>query len=94
VAVTLNLIDEDKSRHLGLGLLEEVPDPGCTDTDEELDELRGDAGEEGHPGLPGDGTREESFSRPMRADEKASLRDLGSECGVLVRVLEEIDDLL
>jgi hypothetical protein len=68
--------------------------PGRADTDEELDELGGGAGEEGHPGLLGDDTREESFPRPWRADEEASLGDLGSERGVLVGVLEEIDDLL
>jgi hypothetical protein len=90
----INLINEDDARGLGLGLLEEIPDPGGTDTDEELDELGGGAGEEWDPGLAGDGTREESFTGARRADEEASLGDLGSERGVLVGVLEEIDDLL
>jgi hypothetical protein len=43
---------EDNARRLGLGLLEEVPDHGRVDTNEELDELGGGAGEEGHPASP------------------------------------------
>jgi hypothetical protein len=59
-------------------------------TDEELDELGCGVGEEWHLGLPGDGLREEGFPRPGRADEEASLGDLGSERDVLVDVLEDL----
>ena len=90
----INLINEDNAGRLGLGLLEEVAHPGGTDTDEELDELRGRAGEEGHPSLPSDGTREEGLPSPRRTNEEAPLGDLGSERGVLIGVLKEINDLL
>lgn len=90
----INLIDEDNAGRLGLGLLEEVAHPGCTDTDEELDELGRGAGEERHASLSGDGTRQEGFTCPRRTDEETSLGDLGTQSGVLVWVLEEIDDFL
>merc|ERR1719181_752070 len=61
---------------------------------EELDELGGRAGEEGHAGLAGDRLGEQGLARAGRPHEEAALGDLGAQVGVLVRVLQEVDDLL
>src|SRR5689334_5392193 len=36
----IQFIDEDDARSLAFGLLEQVPHPGCADTNEHLDEFR------------------------------------------------------
>ena len=90
----IDLVDEDDARGLGLGLLEQIPDAGRSDSDKELNELGGGAGEERRSGLSGDGLGDQGLSGSRRSDQERSLGDLSSELGVLLRVLQEVDQLL
>ena len=51
-------------------------------------------GEELHPGLTGHGTREQRFARAGRADEQDALRDVRAEAEILLRIAQELHDLL
>src|SRR5690606_37328215 len=53
----------------------------------------GDA-EEGHACLAGDGFRHERLAGAGRADEQHTLGDARTQRGELLRLLEELDDLL
>ena len=90
----VDLVDEDDGRRVGLGLLEQVTDPGGADTDEHLDEVRAGDRVEGHAGLAGDGAREQRLAGAGRAVEQHALGDLGADRLELRRLLEELLDLL
>ena len=90
----VDFIDEDDARSLGLGLFEQVADARRADTDEEFDELGRGAREERHTGFTGDRLGDQGLTGTRRTDQKATLRDLGAERGVLVWVLQKVDDFL
>ena len=75
-------------------LVEEVPDPCGSHTDEHLDEVRSAGVEEAHAGLACDRLGDEGLTGSRRTHEQDSLGDLGADLGVFLRVLEELDDLL
>ena len=83
-------VDEDYAGGLLLRLLEEVADAACTHTHEHLHEVRAAYAEERDVRLTGDCLCKQGLTRAGRADQKSTLRNLGSEGGVLLRVLEEI----
>ena len=93
LAERVELVDEDDAGRLALGLAEQVADPGSADADEHLDELRAAQAEEGHVGLAGDGAREQRLARARRPDQQDALRDPAADARVLLRRLEELDDL-
>ena len=62
----VDLVDEDDGRRVGLGLLEQVADPGGADTDEHLDEVRAGDRVERHAGLAGDGPGEQRLAGARR----------------------------
>src|SRR5207244_4939732 len=82
------------ARGLGFGLLEEIPNPRRADADEHLDEFRSAEAEEGHVGLPGDGAGEQRLARSGRTDEQNAFGNPAAEIRVLLRLLQELDDLL
>ncbi len=77
----------------GLGLLEEVPDPGCADADEHLDEIGAADRKERHPGRAGDGAGQQGLAGAGRPVEEDPLRDLGAHRTEPGRVFEELLDL-
>src|SRR5690606_20072180 len=89
----VELVDEDDGGGGLAGLLEEVADAAGADADDHLDELGGVHAEEGHAGLAGDGFGEEGLAGAGSADEEDALRGGAAEAGVLLGVLEEVDDL-
>jgi hypothetical protein len=89
----VELVDEDDRRGGLLGLVEQVAHAGRADADDHLDELRGAEAEEGHVGLAGHGAGEQGLAGARRAAEQDALGDHRAEAPVLVRVLEEVDDL-
>jgi hypothetical protein len=89
----VDLVHEDDGGRVGLGLLEQVADPGGADTDEHLDEVGPGDGEERHAGLAGDGAGEQGLAGPGRAVQQHALGDLGAHGLELLRVLEELLDL-
>jgi len=90
----VDLVHEDDGGRIGLGLLEQVADPGGTDTDEHLDEVRTGDGVEGHPGLAGHRTGQQRLAGPGRPVEQHALGDLRPDGLELGRVLQEVLDLL
>ena len=64
------------------------------DADEHLDEVGTRDGEERHVRLTRDGAGQQRLAGAGRADQQAALGDLAAEALELLRVLEELDDLL
>ena len=89
----VELVDEDDRAADRLGLLEEVAHAGGADADDRFDELRRRHREERHVGLTRNRPREERLPRSRQAGEEDAARDSTAEAPVLVRVLEEVDDL-
>ena len=90
----VDLVDEDDAGRVLLALLEEVADARGADADEHLDEVRAGDREERDVRLAGDRAGEEGLARAGRADQEHALGDLAAELLELLRVLEELDDLL
>src|SRR5438034_664970 len=89
-----DLVHEDDARGGLLRLLEQVANAGGSNADEHLHEVRAGDGEEGHPGLAGDGAGEQRLARPGRPVEEHALGDSRAQRLELLRVLEELLDLL
>ena len=77
-----------------LRLLEHVAHPRRADADEHLDEIRAGDREERHVGLAGDRAGEQGLAGAGRADQQHALGDPAADLLELLRVLEELDDLL
>ncbi|GAA3298777.1 hypothetical protein GCM10020295_35220 [Streptomyces cinereospinus] len=90
----VDLVDEDDGRGVRLGLLEQVTDPGGTDTDEHLDEVGTGDRVERHARLAGHGTREQRLAGAGRTVEQHTLGNLGADGLELGRLLQELLDLL
>ena len=89
----IDLVDEDDRRSRGLCLGEQVADATCADPHEQFHELRGRDAEERHRCFAGDGARHQRLARSGWADEEDAARQSRPQAAVLVRSLEEIDDL-
>ena len=76
-----------------LRLTEQVTDPGSTDTDEHLYEIRTGNREERNVGFPCHCLGQQCLSGTRRAYQKGSLRDFSSEGCIFLRILEEVHDL-
>ena len=61
---------------------------------EHLDEVGARDGEERHVGFAGDGARQQRLTGARGADQQAALGDLAAQPLELLRVLQEVDDLL
>ena len=90
----VDLIDEDDTRSVLAGLVEEVPHTGGAHADEHLHEVRSAHAEEGHARLTGDGLGQQRFSRARRTQQQGALRYPAAQGVELVRVLQELHDLL
>ncbi len=90
----VDLVDKDDARAVALGLFKEVAHPARADADEHLHKLRPGDGEEGDARFAGDGFCHERFAGTRRADQQDALGDACAQCGELLRLLEELDDLL
>ena len=74
-------------------LLEQVAHPRRADADEHLDELGAGDREERHPGLAGHRLGEQRLAGAGRSDQQHALGHAPAEPAVLLRVLQELDDL-
>ena len=90
----VDLVDEDDGGGVLLGLVEQVAHARGADADEHLDELGCGHGEEGHARLAGDGLGQEGLTGSGRAVEEDALGDLGADGAELLRLGEELADLL
>src|SRR5918998_351580 len=90
----VDLVHEDDAGAVLLGLLEQVAHARGADADEHLDEVRAGDREERHARLAGDGAREQRLAGARRPVEQHALRDAGAERLELLRVLQELLDLV
>ena len=90
----VDFVDEDDAGRVLLGLLEHVAHAARADADEHLDEVGAGDGEERHVGFAGDGAGEQRLAGAGRADQQHAARDAAAEPLELLRVAQELDDLL
>jgi len=90
----VDLVDEHDAGRVLLGLLEHVAHAGRADAHEHLDEVRARDREERHVRLARDRAREQGLAGAGRAYQQHALRDAAADLLELLRVLEELDDLL
>ena len=90
----VDLVHEDDAGGVLLRLLEEVAHPRGADADEHLDEVGAGDREERDARLARDGAREQRLTGAGRAVEQHALRDPRAERLELLRVLEELLDLV
>ena len=90
----VDLVHEDDAGGVLLGLLEQVTHARGADADEHLDEVRAGDREERHAGLAGDGARQQRLAGARRPVEQHALGDPRAERLELLRVLEELLDLV
>ena len=90
----VDLVHEDDAGRVLLGLLEEVAHAGGADADEHLDEVRARDREERHARLTRDRAGQQRLAGAGRPVEQDALRDPRAERLELLRVLEELLDLV
>ena len=90
----VDLVDKDDGRGSCLGLLEEVANAGCTDTDEHLYEVRTRDREERHTGLASDSLGNQGLTGSRRAVKQNTARNFGANGLELLWLLEEFFDFL
>ena len=90
----VQLIEEHQARGPLLGLLEQLPNPRRTQSDEHLDELGPRHEEEGDLRLAGHRAGQQGLSTPGWPQQEHALRDPTTEPLVLLRRSKELDDLL
>jgi len=90
----VDLVDEHDARGVLLRLVEQVADAAGADADEHLDELRTADAEERNTGLARDGFAQQRLAGSRRSNQQHALGDARSHRGELVRVLEELDNLV
>ena len=90
----VDLVDEHDGRSGLPGLFEQIPDASRTDAYEHLHELRAAAFEEGDLGFARGGFGQQGLARARRTHEQHSLRDAAAQAGELLRMLQELDDLV
>ena len=90
----VDLVDEDDARRVLLRLLEHVAHAASADADEHLDEVGARDREERHVGFARDRARDQRLAGARRTDEQRAARDAPAEPLELLRIAQELDDLL
>ena len=90
----IDLIDEDNGRSLLGGLLEQITYTACANAHKHLHKVRTGDKEEGDTGFTGNGFCQQSLTGTGRTNQQSALGDLCADGGILLRIVEEIDDLL
>mmetsp|Transcript_3657 Transcript_3657/g.4370 ORF Transcript_3657/g.4370 Transcript_3657/m.4370 type:complete len:502 (-) Transcript_3657:409-1914(-) len=89
----INLINEDNTGSILLGLSEDITDTGGTHTNEHLYEFRTRDGDEGNTSLTGNSLGEEGLTGTGRTIKDNTTGNTASVLGVGLRLLEEINNL-
>ena len=90
----VDFVDEDDAGRVLLRLLEHVAHAACADADEHFDEVGARNREEGHVRFARDRARGQCLAGARRADKQHAARDASAEFLELLRVAQELDDLL
>src|SRR5438874_2019464 len=90
----VDFIDKNDAGRAFLALLEHVPDPAGSDTDEHLHEIGAANREERDVGFAGNSPREQGFTRARRSDQQDPFWYSTTELLKLFRITQELDQLL
>ncbi len=90
----VNLINKDDGRRSFFGVLKQVTHAARAHADEHLNEVRARNREERHAGLARNRARKQRFTGTRRANQQTPARNLRANRLVLLRVGEEVLDLL
>ena len=89
----IDLVDKDKAGGLLLALLEHVPHPAGTHSNEHFHKIRTTDSEERNAGLARNGPGQQRFPCSGRPDHEDALGDTRTQFLEFARILEEIDNL-
>ena len=90
----VDFVDEDDAGGVLLALLEQVADAARAHADEHFHEVRTRDREERHAGFAGDGARQQGLAGSGRPDQQHALGNAAAELLELLRLAQELDDLL
>src|SRR5262249_22693659 len=90
----VDFVDEDDAGGVLLRVLEHVAHASRAHADEHFDEVGAGDREERHLGLAGDGLGQQRLAGARRADQQQAARDPAAQLLELLRILQEVDDLL
>ena len=90
----VDFVDEDDAGRVLLALFEQIADAAGAHADEHLDEVGAGDGEERYAGFAGDGAGEQRFAGSRRPDQQHAFGDASAEFLELLRLAQELDDLL
>ena len=90
----IDLVNKHDAGRLLIGLLEQIPHLGGAHAHEHLHKLAAADGEEGNLRFTGHRLGQQRFSRAGGAYQQGALGEFGADPGVLVRMLQEIHNLL
>ena len=89
----VDLVDEHDRRRMLLRLLKQVTHTARTDTDEHLNKVRTGNREERHARLTCNSSCKQRFTGTGRAEQQHAARDSRTDIVILLRILEEVNDL-
>ena len=89
----VDLVDEDDAGRYLRGLGKEVAHAARADAHEHLHKAGAGDGEERHVRFTRDRLGEQRFARARRADEQRAARQLRADVGILLGIVQEVDDL-
>ena len=90
----VDFVDEDDARRILLRLVEHVAHTARADADEHFNEVRARNCEERHIRFACDGASEQRLAGSGRADQQRAARNAPAEPLELLRIAQELDDLL
>ena len=90
----VDFVDEDDAGRVLLALLEQVAHAARAHAHEHLHEVRTGDGEERHVGFAGDRAGQQGLAGSRRSDQQHALRNAAAQLLELLRLAQELDDLL
>src|SRR5438552_3073400 len=90
----VDLIDEDDAGRIFLALLKQVAHAARTYADKHLDKIRAGNRKEGNISFARDRSRQQRLARTRRSDQQHALRHSPAQLLELLRILQELDNLL
>ena len=90
----VDFVDEDDAGRVLLALFEQVADAAGAHADKHLHEVRTGDGEERHVGFAGDRAGQQGLAGSRRSDQQHALGNAAAELLELLRLAQELDDLL
>ena len=91
---SVNLINEDNTRRLLLGLLEHIAHPGGAYADEHLDKVRAGNREERHLGFTGNRLSQQGFTRTGLAHHENTSGNAPTQLLEPARITQKLDQFL